>query len=411
MSCQQVSKPLVDDPYIFTETTIASPPFKKLKSSNASYLNSQVNKLPTVNFRISQEPKLFQINKITPYISSPIPANEIKLSTSLPQHNISGKITHLNNTTTYQRKNGNSVAVSTLKKLHTTTPPSKIQKQVLNGNTSLKTPQSKFGLNNCIKPVLKPTHPVQFQTAKLIPSINKTHASSPNVPKSTTILQSLASHQKSFSTPIPAKIIVSPPKHNTLSSTLACEQIDPPKLPTKEKVVFLAPAKREYSTTSISAPVVNVAPLKRKSSIPKDFDFVDKRTEQASSNEATNKIAHASRAVGLTRSNWQSPASHFLDCASSKNSLCAQTELEEERQNMLINAENFLLVQSHWLGIDDIPSTATNISREQRIELRKAQLRRQANQLLNARSFQTPHNSRKRLVYISKIINQLKTER
>lgn len=300
--------------------------------------------------------------------------------------------------------------VSTLKKIHASAPPFKIQKHVVNGNASLKTSQSKLGLNNCIKPVLKPTHPVQFQTAKLIPSIHKTPAASPNVPKTTTILQSLPSHQKSYSTPIPAKIIVSPPKHNTLPlSTTACEQTDPPKASTKEKVVFLAPAKREYNTTSITPSVVE--PLKRKAPIPKDYVFGDKRTEQNSSSEATHRINNASRAVGLTRSSWQSPASHFLDSASSKNALCVQTEREKERQNMLINAENFLLVQSHWLGIDDMPSTATNLSREQRIELRKAQLRRQANQLLNARSFQTPHNSRKRLVYISKILNHLKNER
>lgn len=351
------------------------------------------------------------------------------------------------------------MAVSTLKKIPAT-PPAKIQKQIVNGSassvltTSLKTstPQSKFGLTNSIKPVLKPTHPVQFQTAKLIPSTIKT--TTPNVSKTNTIqLHSTVTtnssssssssncHQKSYSSPIPAKIIVSPPKHNnnTLSSAasltttsavspavsslnVASEQSEnPPKLLTtsREKVVFLTPAKREYINTSTAAVATQspsqVSPTvierKRKSSIPKEWSFGDKRTEQSTSNEAKQRITNASKAVGLTRSNWHSPASHFLDSASSKNSLCVQAEREEERQNMLINAENLTLVQYHWLGIDDMPSTATNISREQRIELRKAQLRRQANQLINARPFQTPHNSRKRLIYISKIINQLKHER
>lgn len=320
--------------------------------------------------------------------------------------NNSGKVTtQLSNTATHQRKNGNTI--STFKKLPSQSPP-KIQKQIVNGNTLLKTSQSKIGINNCIKPVLKPTHPVQFQTAKLIPSINKTPAAaSPNVPKTTTILQSFPSHQKSYSTPIPAKVIVSPPKHNTLLSTPASEQTDPPKAPTKDKVVFLAPAKREYTTT---APVFEQ--VKKKTSIPKDYNFGEgKRNEKKLNNEAKHRITKASKAVGVTRNNWQSPASHFFDSASPKNALCAQSEREEERQNMLINAENFLLVQSHWLGIDDMPSTATNLSREQRIELRKAQLRRQATQLLNAQSFQTPHNSRKRLVYVSKILNHLKNER
>ncbi|XP_055377964.1 uncharacterized protein LOC129609851 [Condylostylus longicornis] len=149
------------------------------------------------------------------------------------------------------------------------------------------------------------------------------------------------------------------------------------------------------------------------------------RTKRAYSQSSHHETLQRISNIPKPANEWHAPDSYVFDSLGpfSTNTLREFGQLENFAKcdtfplfNKIKSAADnsvLLQVQKHWLNIEDIKNSIPSWSqgREKRIELRKAQLRRQALQYYFARQFLSPTNARKRLVFVSKALKKLKSSR
>lgn len=158
-----------------------------------------------------------------------------------------------------------------------------------------------------------------------------------------------------------------------------------------DQSVFVTPAKRDSRpTTSVGKKGIR---MQSSSSIRAKRSY-----SQTSHHEALQRISAAAAAT-----EWHAPDSYIFD-----NTLSPLDPSPDKKE------ENYDLapcVQNHWLDVSEMMSSLpmyAHITREQRIELRKAQLRRQALQYISAQKFHTTFAARKRLQCVAKALRKLR---